>query len=242
MSLLHYLHYFHVYQLTSFSFFSFSATYWVNALLGKVDLTDMYSRNEDCWSSLPVYIGPKILANTVFHSEERQRLFFQVWVFFIICTNRSRTPKYEFSLVTPRQNMNWGLQRGEANALTYCTTKSSSLSNYHRTSPTAMTFSLPHRSKSELLSKVIHLSAGSGILWNKMTGAFPKHDCNTTDLLSGFFVSEIMTAFSFIQYHVISDLKASCKREKPQWPLFHNKIQVYSYYQKKKSLLRELYF
>lgn len=84
-------------------------------------------------------------------------------VFSVICTNRGRIPKHEFSLVTLRQNVNQCLQRGKANALNYCTTKSPSLSNYHRNSPTPVTFSLPHRSKSELLSKVINLSAGSGI-------------------------------------------------------------------------------
>jgi len=48
-------------------------------------------------------------------------------------------------------------------------------------------------------------------------------------------MSEIMTAFSFIQYHVISDLETSCKQEKPQWYLSRNKVQVYSYYRTKTS-------
>lgn len=167
-----------------FPFLLFSNTL-SERLLEKVGLIDMYCRNKGCLSSLPMYISPKILSNTVCYSEERQLLFLNMGL-FVIRTNRSRTPKHEFSLLTLRQNMNQGLQRGKANALTDCTTKSPSLSNYHKTSPTAVTFSLPHRSKSELLSKVIHLSAGSGMLLNKMTGAFPECGCNSTDLLSGF--------------------------------------------------------
>lgn len=136
---------------------------------------------------------------------KKDNIFFQIWVFFVICTNRSRTPKHEFSLVTLRENMNQGLQRGKANALTYCTTKSPSLSNYHRTSPTAVTFSLPHRSKSELLSKVIHLSAGSGTLSKKMTGAFPEYGCHTTDLLSGFLYLNswlLFHSYSIMPYQI----------------------------------------
>lgn len=134
--------------------------------------------------------------------EKKGNIFFQTYAFFVIRTNRSRTPKYEFSLVTLRQNRNRGLQRGKANALTYCTTKSPSLSNYHRTCPTAVTFSLPHRSKSELLSKAIHLSAGSGILQNKMTGAFPEYGCNTSDLPSGFL--HLKTRLLFHSYSIMS--------------------------------------
>lgn len=129
--------------------------------------------------------------------------------------------------------MNPGLQRGKANALTDCTTKSPSLSNYHKTSPTAVTLSLPHRSKSELLSKLIHLSVGSGMLLNKMTGAFPEYVCSNTDLLSGLSLCEIMTALSFLHYHVITDLVTSCKGKNSQQHLFHNEVQVYSYYKTK---------
>lgn len=37
-----------------------------------VILADTYCRNKSFQSSLPMYIGPKILANTAFYSEERQ--------------------------------------------------------------------------------------------------------------------------------------------------------------------------
>lgn len=148
--------------------------------------------------------------------ERKTTFFFPDVSLFVKCTNRSRTPKHEFSLLTLRQNMNPGLQRGKANALTDCTTKSPSLSNYHKTSPTAVTLSLPHRSKSELLSKLIHLSVGSGMLLNKMTGAFPEYVCSNTDLLSGLSLCEIMTALSFLHYHVITDLVTSCKGKNSQ--------------------------
>lgn len=129
--------------------------------------------------------------------------------------------------------MNPGLQRGKVNALTNCITKSPSLSNYHKTSSTAVTLSLPHRSKRELLSKLIHLSVGSGMLLNKMTGAFPEYSCSNTDLLSGFFLRAIMTACSFLHYHVITDLVTSCKGKNSQQYFFHNEVEVYSYYKTK---------
>lgn len=171
-------------NLENFPFFPFG-NIMSECSFGEVILADTYCRNKSFLSSLPMYIGPDILANTVVYNEERQH-FSKQRSFFVICTNRGSIAKHGFSLVTLRQNVNQGLQRGNGNALPYCTTKSPSLSNYHRTSPTAVTFSLPHRSKSELLSKVINLSTGSGIPWNEMSGACPKYGCNTTDLLSGF--------------------------------------------------------
>lgn len=101
--------------------------------------------------------------------------------------------KAEFSLVTP------GLQGAEANALTQCTTKSPSLSNYHRTSPVAVTFCLPQRSESEVLSEAIHLSAGFGAAQSEITCAV----LHTAAVLQGYYQDQdlCLPALSVLQHH-----------------------------------------